>query len=191
MALLRRALISAQRAACFQQEGCLFSMQQALVQAGSWQQQRAFAQPAAQEDAAEPEEVPQKIKQLASDIMGLSILECSQLSNILREKLGIPKGAAAMPMMAMPAAMPAAAGPAAAGDAAEPKEEKKEKTEFDVKLDSFTPEGKIKVIKEIRAITSLGLKEAKELVSAGVAQQKQLQLLQQWQQWFSAAARIW
>jgi large subunit ribosomal protein L7/L12 len=165
MALLRRALISAQRAACFQQEGCLFSVQQALGQAGSWQQKRAFAQPAAQEDAAEPEEVPQKIKQLATDIMGLSILECSQLSNILREKLGIPKGAAAMPMMAMPAAMPAAAGPAAA-EAAEAKEEKKEKTEFDVKLDSFTPEGKIKVIKEIRAITSLGLKEAKELVSA-------------------------
>jgi large subunit ribosomal protein L7/L12 len=141
----------------------LFSAQQALGQAGSWQQQRAFAQPAAQEDAAEPEEVPQKIKQLATDIMGLSILECSQLSNMLREKLGIPKGAAAMPMMAVPAAMPAAAGPAA--EAAEAKEEKKEKTDFDVKLASFTPEGKIKVIKEIRAITSLGLKEAKELVS--------------------------
>lgn len=38
-------------------------------------------------------------------------------------------------------------------------------TEFDLKLDSFSAEGKIKVIKEIRAITSLGLKEAKELVS--------------------------
>eukprot|EP00882_Tetradesmus_deserticola_P010351 GHRQ01010934.1.p1 GENE.GHRQ01010934.1~~GHRQ01010934.1.p1 ORF type:complete len:197 (+),score=59.15 GHRQ01010934.1:181-771(+) len=163
MALLRRALISAHRAACTQQEGCLFGLQQALGQAGSWQQQRAFAQPAAQEDAAEPEEVPQKIKQLASDIMGLSILECSQLSNMLRDKLGIPKGAAPMPMMAMPAAMTAAAGPAAA-EAAEPKEEKKEKTEFDVKLSSYTPEGKIKVIKEIRTITSLGLKEAKELV---------------------------
>jgi large subunit ribosomal protein L7/L12 len=167
-------------------------MQQALVQAGSWQQQRAFAQPAAQEDAAEPEEVPQKIKQLATDIMALSILECSQLSNILREKLGIPKGAAAMPMMAMPAAMPAAASAAAAADAAEPKEEKKEKTEFDVKLDSFTPEGKIKVIKEIRAITNLGLKEAKELVRAcGKQRQPQQSQLQELRQNLKSYLRRW
>ncbi|GAX77306.1 hypothetical protein CEUSTIGMA_g4752.t1 [Chlamydomonas eustigma] len=45
-----------------------------------------------------------------------------------------------------------------------PPVEKKEKTEFEVKLESFTPEGKIKVIKEVRSITNLGLKEAKELV---------------------------
>ncbi|KIY96958.1 50S ribosomal protein L7/L12 [Monoraphidium neglectum] len=66
----------------------------------------------------------------------------------------------AMQMAAAPGGGAAAGG----GDAAPPAEEKKEKTEFAVKLEAFSPEGKIKVIKEIRAITSLGLKEAKELV---------------------------
>ena len=57
--------------------------------------------------------------------------------------------------------MPAAAGPAPAAAAA-PVEE--EKTEFDVKLTGFDAAAKIKVIKEVRAMTSLGLKEAKELM---------------------------
>ena len=101
--------------------------------------------------------------------MGLTVLECSWLSEILRKKLNIQKPAfGAMPAMAFaaPAAGPASAAPAEA----EKKEEKKEKTEFDVKLESFSAEGKIKVIKEIRALTNLGLKEAKELVGpcAGV-----------------------
>lgn len=160
---MRRALLRASRAAaCHQQTGCYISVQPAVSQAGAWQ--RSFSQPA--EADHEEEQVSEKVQKLASDIMGLSVLECSQLSNMLREKLGVPRGAA-MPMMGMPMAMPAAgpaAGAAGAAEAAEPKEEKKEKTEFDVKLESFTPEGKIKVIKEIRAITSLGLKEAKELV---------------------------
>ena len=97
--------------------------------------------------------------------MGLTVLESSWLSEILRKRLNIAKPAfGAMPMMAAaPASAPAAAGPAAPAAAAPPAE-KKEKTEFDVKLTSFTAEGKIKVIKEIRAITGLGLKEAKELV---------------------------
>lgn len=97
--------------------------------------------------------------------MGLTVLECSWLSEILRKKLNIQKPAfSAMPAMAFPGAAPAA-GPASAAPAeAEKKEEKKEKTEFDVKLESFSAEGKIKVIKEIRALTNLGLKEAKELV---------------------------
>ncbi len=55
-----------------------------------------------------------------------------------------------------------AAGPAAPAAEAAPKEE--EKTEFDVKLTGFDAAAKIKVIKEVRAMTSLGLKEAKELV---------------------------
>ena len=58
---------------------------------------------------------------------------------------------------------PATAAPAAAPAAEAPKVE--EKTEFDVKLAGFDAAAKIKVIKEVRAITSLGLKEAKELVS--------------------------
>ncbi len=93
--------------------------------------------------------------------MGLTVLECSWLSEILRKKLNIQKPAfGAMPMMP---AMGVGA-PAAAASEAEPAEVKKEKTEFTVKLDGFSPDGKIKVIKEIRAITQLGLKEAKELV---------------------------
>lgn len=158
---MRRALLLATRAACGQQTALVNSVQPASQAA--WQQiSRAYSQPA--QDDQDSEQVSEKVQQLAKDIMGLSVLECSQLSNILREKLGIPRGAA-MPMampMAMPQAGAAAAGPSAA---AEPVEEKKEKTEFDVKLESFSAEGKIKVIKEIRAITNLGLKEAKELVS--------------------------
>ena len=107
----------------------------------------------------------EKVQKLAEEIMGLTVLESSWLSEILRKRLNIAKPAfGAMPMMAAaPASAPAAAGPAAPAAAAPPAE-KKEKTEFDVKLTSFTAEGKIKVIKEIRAITGLGLKEAKELV---------------------------
>jgi ribosomal protein L7/L12 len=55
--------------------------------------------------------------------------------------------------------------PAAAAAAAEPPKE--EKTEFDIKLDGFEAAAKIKVIKEIRGITDLGLKEAKDLVGGG------------------------
>jgi large subunit ribosomal protein L7/L12 len=113
-----------------------------------------------------------KVRRLADEIVGLTVLECSWLSEILRKKLNMEKPAfGAMPMMgAMPfgmAAPGAAAGAAAGGgggEAAPAAEEKKEQTEFTVKLESFSAEGKIKVIKEIRAITNLGLKEAKELV---------------------------
>ncbi|KAI8471602.1 MAG: mitochondrial ribosomal protein L7/L12 [Monoraphidium minutum] len=108
-----------------------------------------------------------KVQQLADEIVGLSVLECSWLSEILRKKLNIEKPAfggmpmmGAMPMMAAPGGAAAAGG---GGDAAAA-EEKKEQTEFAVKLEAFSAEGKIKVIKEIRAITNLGLKEAKELV---------------------------
>lgn len=140
--------------------------QQQHQQPGSW---RAYSQPAAddqqQQQSSAEDEASDKVKQLAADIMSLSVLECSQLSRVLRDKLGVPRGSGMgmMPMMAMGGGAPAAAAaPAAGADA--PAEEKKENTEFDVKLDGFSPEGKIKVIKEIRALTNLGLKEAKELV---------------------------
>lgn len=112
----------------------------------------------------------EKVQRLADEIVGLSVLECSWLSEILRKKLNMEKPAfGGMPMMGAMPMMAAPTGPAVAGggDAAAPAaEEKKEKTEFAVKLEAFSAEGKIKVIKEIRAITSLGLKEAKELVSS-------------------------
>ena len=87
------------------------------------------------------------VKKLADELMGLTILEAKELNDILEEN-GI-KAAAAV----------AVAGPAGGGDAAAAEE----KDEFDVVLTSFGDK-KINVIKEVRAITGLGLKEAKELV---------------------------
>ncbi|KAG2488051.1 hypothetical protein HYH03_013356 [Edaphochlamys debaryana] len=104
-----------------------------------------------------------KVQKLAEEIMGLTVLECSWLSEILRKKLGVQQPAFGAMPFAMPAG-PAAAAPAAAPAAEKKEEPKKEQTEFEVKLEAFSAEGKIKVIKEIRALTNLGLKEAKELV---------------------------
>ena len=86
---------------------------------------------------------------IAEDLSGLTVMEAAELATLLEEKWGVSAAA--------PVAV-AAAGGAAAGDA--PVEEK---TEFDVVLVSFGDK-KIQVIKEVRGITSLGLKEAKELV---------------------------
>ncbi|HSF96892.1 MAG TPA: 50S ribosomal protein L7/L12 [Thermohalobaculum sp.] len=92
-----------------------------------------------------------KIEKLAEDLVGLTLLEASELKNLLKDKYGIEPAAGAVAV---------AAGPVAAAEAAE------EKTEFDVILKSFGA-NKINVIKEVRAITGLGLKEAKDLVEAG------------------------
>ena len=85
-------------------------------------------------------------------ISGMSVLELADFIKELEEKFGVSAAA--------PVAVAAAAGPADAGAAAA-----EEKTDFDVIL-SGVGDQKIKVIKEIRAITSLGLKEAKELVES-------------------------
>jgi large subunit ribosomal protein L7/L12 len=90
-------------------------------------------------------------QELIDSLANMTVLELSQLIKDLEEKFGV---SAAAPM-----AMAAVAAPAAA--AAAPVEE--EKTEFDVVLTVCGP-NKIQVIKEVRAITSLGLKEAKEAV---------------------------
>ncbi|KAJ9525139.1 hypothetical protein QJQ45_020673 [Haematococcus lacustris] len=117
-----------------------------------------------------------KVQRLAEEVLSLTVLESSWLTEIIRKRLNLQKPAyGAMPAFPVAGAGVAAAAPAAASGApaaaAEPAPEpKKEKTDFDVKLESFTPEGKIKVIKEIRAITNLGLKEAKELVRAPASQ---------------------
>lgn len=96
------------------------------------------------------------LEKIAEDLSSLTVLEAAELSKMLEEKWGV-QASAGGGMMMMPGAMPGAA--AAEGDdgAAE------EKTEFDVILSSFG-EKKINVIKEVRAITGLGLKEAKDLV---------------------------
>ncbi|HTK60409.1 MAG TPA: 50S ribosomal protein L7/L12 [Candidatus Baltobacteraceae bacterium] len=92
--------------------------------------------------------VPEKFASLVSSIEKLSVLDLSELVKVLEEKFGV---SAAAPMMAM------AAAPAAAGAAAE------EQTSFTVEL-TDAGANKIGVIKAIRALTSLGLKEAKDLV---------------------------
>jgi large subunit ribosomal protein L7/L12 len=89
------------------------------------------------------------INAIAEQIQGLTLLEASQLVKLLEEKLGVSAAAAA------PAA--AAGGPAAAAPVVE------EKTEFTVVL-TAAGANKINVIKAVREVTSLGLKEAKDLV---------------------------
>ena len=93
------------------------------------------------------------VEEIAEQLDKLSLLEASQLSKLLQEKWGV---SAAAPM-AM-AAAPGAAGAAAGGGAAT-----EEKTEFDVML-MAAGEKKIQVIKVVRELTGLGLKEAKDLV---------------------------
>ncbi len=94
------------------------------------------------------------LNKLAEEIVGLTLLQAQELKTILKDKYGIEPAAGGAVMMA---------GPAAGGGAAEAAEEK---TEFDVVLTEAGP-NKINVIKEVRAITGLGLKEAKDLVEAG------------------------
>ena len=92
------------------------------------------------------------LNKLAEDIVGLTLLQAQELKTILKDKYGIEPAAGGAVMMAGPAA------------AAAPAEE--EKTEFDVVL-TDAGANKINVIKEVRTITGLGLKEAKDLVEAG------------------------
>ena len=93
----------------------------------------------------------EKLEKIAEEIQGLTLLEASELIELLEEKLGVSAAA--------PVAV--AAAPTAAAAAAE----EEEKTEFDVILKEIGPK-KIQVIKVVRQITSLGLKEAKELVDS-------------------------
>jgi large subunit ribosomal protein L7/L12 len=93
------------------------------------------------------------LKKLAEEIVNLTLLQAQELKQILKDEYGIEPAAGGAVMMA--------AGPAAAAAPAE-----EEKTEFDVILKNAGAQ-KINVIKEVRAITGLGLKEAKDLVEAG------------------------
>ncbi|MBJ6372921.1 50S ribosomal protein L7/L12 [Sedimentitalea arenosa] len=93
------------------------------------------------------------LKKLAEEIVGLTLLEAQELKTILKDEYGIEPAAGGAVMMAGPA-----------GDAGGAAEE--EKTEFDVVLKNAGA-SKINVIKEVRGITGLGLKEAKDLVEAG------------------------
>ncbi len=92
-------------------------------------------------------------EEILETIASMTVLEVSELISAMEEKFGVT------------AAAPVAV--AAAGAAAGPAEAVEEQTEFDVILKSFGDGKKIPVIKVVRAITGLGLKEAKELVEAG------------------------
>ncbi len=93
------------------------------------------------------------LEKLVEEISALTLMEASELVKALEEKLGVSAAAPVAMMGAMPAA------------AAEPEEEK---TEFDVVLKEIGPK-KINVIKAVRQLTSLGLKEAKDLVESAPA----------------------
>jgi large subunit ribosomal protein L7/L12 len=93
------------------------------------------------------------LAKLVDDLSALTVIEAAQLSKMLEEKWGVS------------AAAPVAVAAAGGGAAAPVAEAAVEKTEFDVILAAIG-EKKINVIKEVRAITSLGLKEAKDLVEA-------------------------
>lgn len=97
--------------------------------------------------------VPEKFKSIVSEVEKMSVLDLSELVKILEEKFGV--SAAAPVMMG-----PAIAGGAGAGEAAV-----EEKTEFDVELTAAGAQ-KINVIKAVREITGLGLKEAKDMADA-------------------------
>ena len=93
-------------------------------------------------------------EEVISFIENMTVLELSDFIKALEDKFGVQ---AAMPMMAAAAAPAGGAAPAAA-------EAVEEQTEFNVILTGYEAEKKIQVIKVVRAITSLGLKEAKDLV---------------------------
>jgi len=93
--------------------------------------------------------VPEKFKKLVEEVEKMSVIDLAELVKVLEDKFGV---SAAAPMMAM-AAMPGAGAAAAV----------EEKSEFDVEL-TAAGENKIAVIKVVKEITGLGLKEAKDLV---------------------------
>lgn len=97
-----------------------------------------------------------KTDEILEQLKSLSLLEASELVKQIEDAFGVsaaaPAGGMMMPMGAMP------------GAAAAPAEEVEEQTEFDVILDEFASDKKIAVLKVVRTITGLGLKEAKDLV---------------------------
>ncbi|KAL5724126.1 hypothetical protein ACHQM5_007427 [Ranunculus cassubicifolius] len=106
-----------------------------------------------------------RVFRLVDQVSSLTLIEISQLSSILMKKLGMKE-----PPVVGVMKPGAAAGMAAKGGGAAAKEEAKvEKTVFELKLESFEASSKIKIIKEVRSFTDLGLKEAKELVEKAPA----------------------
>ena len=102
----------------------------------------------------------EKTDQILEELKTLSLLEASELVKQIEEAFGVDASASGGGMMMMPGMMP---GAAAGGAEAEPEEEK---TEFDVVLEEVPADKKIAILKVVRGLTGLGLKEAKEIVEA-------------------------
>ncbi|KAF7828899.1 50S ribosomal protein L7/L12 [Senna tora] len=103
----------------------------------------------------------EKVSAIVDELMGLTLLEVMDLVEVMREKKGVNE----LPlMMVMMPGMGVGGLKGAPKGAPKGEEKKAEKTAFDVKLEAFDAAAKIKVIKEVRTFTSLGLKEAKDLV---------------------------
>jgi len=103
-------------------------------------------------------EYPPHLEHIAEEISKLNLLEVSDLVDLLQARLGLPD----MSMMSM-----GAGGGGGGGEAAAEEEEVVvEKTEFDLKIEKFEAKSKIKLIKEVRAVAELGLKEAKALIES-------------------------
>lgn len=98
-------------------------------------------------------DVSEKLQAIVEQIAGLTLLEASELVKLMEERFGVSAAAAVVAGPAVAGAPAAAAAPAV-----------EEKTEFDVILAAVDPAKKINVIKVVRELTSLGLKEAKDLV---------------------------
>ncbi|XP_031484069.1 54S ribosomal protein L12, mitochondrial-like [Nymphaea colorata] len=107
-------------------------------------------------------EVSQKVVEIVDEVTGLTLMEIADLTEVLRKKFGVDE----MPMMdvMMPGMGMGGVGGGARAGGAKAEEKKAEKTAFDLKLESFDAASKIKIIKEVRTFTDLGLKEAKDLV---------------------------
>ncbi len=105
----------------------------------------------------------EKVEAVIASIEALNVLELVELKKELEARWGVTAAAPVMPMGGM--VMPAAAAPAAGDGAAAAAPAVEEKTEFDVILSAVGP-NKIQVIKAVRELTNLGLKEAKDLVES-------------------------
>ncbi|XP_006650547.1 50S ribosomal protein L7/L12-like [Oryza brachyantha] len=108
-----------------------------------------------------------RVSALVDEICDLTLIEASFLTDALRGRLGVDQ----LPPLAIltGGAAPLTGGAAAPGAADVEAKAKEEKTAFDVKLEGFDAAAKLKIIKELRAFTNLGLKEAKELVEKAPA----------------------
>lgn len=122
--------------------------------------------PAEGDEARAGPEASEKVLELADRIIELNMLEVSSLTEVLKDRLGI-SGASGMMMMPGAGMLPGVGAPPAADGGAPAAAAEEKKDDFAVKLTGYDAASKIKVIKEVRAMTDLGLKEAKEMVEKG------------------------